>query len=46
MHTSEIVFIYNKLLHVSITYVTIFREAIGVLNYDFIIVISYVGLVL
>jgi hypothetical protein len=45
MHTSES-FICHKLLHVSTTYVTIFREAISILNYDFIIVISYVGLVL
>jgi hypothetical protein len=46
MNTSEIVFIHNKLLHVSTTHVAIFREEIRILNYDFIIVISYVGLVL
>ena len=28
MHTSEIVFIYNKLPHVSATHLAVFREAI------------------
>lgn len=32
MYTSEIVFIHNKLLKVSTTYVAIFRETIGVLT--------------